>query len=337
MASVADPVPLTPARFKVLRPLARGGFSAVFLARDEELNRVVVVKAMRGKYANRRWARDQLLFEAEVTAGLEHPGVVPVYSRGIDGAGRAYFTMRFVKGEPLGAAIKGLHRTAEPAVRRKVLRRLVDRLVDVCYTLDFAHRRGVTHRDVTPANVMFGEHGETLLLDWGLARLVTPAASPAGGPDAPAAPLESCEVWPKSARERGKGGTEMGVSLGTPRYMSPEQAEGDWDRFGPASDVFSLGATLYELLTGRAPFDDDDRDKSEELAKRGAFAPPREVDRRVPAALDTVCLKAMMREPSERYADAVALGSDLARWASGEPVSVPRASTVRDWKAQLHS
>lgn len=347
MASIADPVPLTPSRFRLLRPLARGGFSAVYLAHDEELNRIVVVKAMRGKYAERSWARKQILFEAEVTARLEHPGVVPVYSRGVDEAGYAYFTMRYVRGEPLSAAIAGLHAPDNRRSRRRVLNRLVDRLVDVCYTVEFAHRRGVTHRDLTPANVMLGEHGETLVLDWGLAKLVPPTASATS--DDPFNEMAEDSISPAieplledvadhgedEDEDEDEARTEAGVSLGTPRYMSPEQAAGDWERFGPSSDVFALGAVLYELLTGRAPFDDDDRDRSEELARRGVFEAPRVVDRRVPAALETVCLRAMMREPSARYSDPIALGSDLARWVVGQPISIRRDTTLRDWKKQL--
>ena len=320
MASATVLFPLATSRYRVLRPLARGGLSAVFLARDEELNRDVALKMMRGVRGKSSWGKSRLLFEAEVTAGLEHPGVVPVYGRGEDAFGQPYFTMRFVRGENLSEAADALLKVESPRARTRVLRRLIDRLVDVCYTVDFANRRGMIHRDLTPRNMMLGHHGETLVVDWGLARQVD-----CEGPDVDLPP-----GWPASAR--GLSGTRLGASVGTSRYMSPEQAEGRWDRLGPATDVFGLGATLYRLLTGRAPFAAADDATSEARATRVQCEAPRKLDRRIPAALETVCLKAMMREPEARYASAVGLGDDLAKWVAGEPVSVPRAATLRQWE-----
>lgn len=322
MASVSDPRPSAQSRYRVLRPLARGGLGAVFLARDEELNRDVALKRMRGASGESPWGKARLVFEAEVTAGLEHPGVVPVYGRGEDEYGRPYFTMRYIRGENLSVAADALLDVAPPRARARVLRRLIDRLVDVCYTVDFANRRGIIHRDLSPRNLMLGHHGETLVVDWGLARRVGCA-----GPDVDVPP-----GWPTLAQ--GSPGTRLGSSVGTPRYMSPEQAEGRWDRLGPATDVFGLGTTLYRLLTGRAPFAAADDKTSEARAARVECAAPRQVDRRIPTALEAVCLKAMMREPEARYASTVELGDDLAKWVVGGPVSVPRASTLREWERQ---
>lgn len=318
MATVADSIPLGLSRYRILRPLARGGIGAVFLARDAELNRDVALKMMRGSHSKSTWGRTRLLLEAEVTAGLEHPGVVPVYGRGEDVSGRPYFTMRYIRGENLSEASDTQLKIAAPGARLRALRRLIDRLVDVCYTVDFANRRGIIHRDLTPRNVMLGDHGETLVVDWGLARCVAQ-----GGPD-------SVPAWP--ALERGLAGTRMGSSVGTSRYMSPEQAEGRWDRLGPVTDVFGLGTTLYRVLTGRAPFADPDPKTELTRAARVDCPAPRQLDRRVPTALEAVCLKAMMREPEARYASAIDLGDDLARWVAGEPVSVPRAATLRCWE-----
>ena len=326
MTLVVQPIPPVPSRYRSLKLLGRGGFSAVYLARDEGLNRVVALKVMRGRYETSAWARSRLLFEAEVTAGLEHPGVVPVYSRGDDDRGLAYFTMRYIQGETLEDALKGLHQAVAASERTRLLRRLVDRLVDVCYTAAFAHEKGIIHRDLTPCNIMLGRHGETLVVVWGLARSLGQA-----GPDVGASAAETAG-WPASAR--GLTGTRAGESVGTPRYMSPEQALGCWDQLGPATDVFGLGATLYHVLTGRPPFDDRDDRASTERARRGDCLAPRRLDRRIPAALETVCLKAMLRDPRDRYASTIALGDDLARWIAAEPLSVPRRSTLRAWDRQ---
>lgn len=320
MASVVEPVPIAPSRYRVLRLVARGGLSAVFLARDEELNRDVALKVMRGNAAKSSWSRSRLLFEAEVTAGLEHPGVVPVYSRGDDASCRPYFTMRYIRGENLSEAADSHLKGATTRVRARVLRRLIDRLVDVCYTVDFANRRGIIHRDLTPRNIMLGHHGETLVVDWGLARMLERASSDADVPSG----------WPKFARKL--SGTRLGSTVGTSRYMSPEQAEGRWDRLSPATDVFGLGATLYRLLTGVAPFAASDDDTSEARAARVDCPSPRQVNPWIPAALESVCLNAMMRDPEARYSSMLKLGDDLARWVAGEPVSVPRAATLRQWE-----
>jgi serine/threonine protein kinase len=322
VANVTAALALNSSRYRLLKLLASGGLSEVYLARDDELNRDVALKVMRGSRRKSPWGRARLLFEAEVTAGLEHPGIVPVYSRGFDASDQPYFAMRYIHGDNFSDVASHQLDAARPRARARVLRRLVDRLVDVCYTVDFANSRGIIHRDLTPRNLMLGCHGETLVVDWGLARRID---SPA-----PERPFD----WPCSARDL--PGTRLGTSVGTPRYMSPEQAEGRWDRLGPATDVFGLGTTLYRLLTGRAPFAASDRATSEARAARVECPAPREVDSRIPMALEAVCLKAMMREPEARYASAIELGDDLARWVAGEPVSVPKTATLRLWQQSRH-
>src|SRR5262245_7739936 len=275
---------------------------------------------MRKDGGKNSWPRRRLVFEAEVTAGLEHPGVVPVYDRGEDASGRPYFAMRYIRGQNLSEAADSLPKDAPARTRVAVLRRLVDRLVDVCYTVHFANERGIIHRDLTPRNIMLGHHGETLVVDWGLARWVKHA-----GPDRDVPP-----GWPRLAA--GLFGTRLGSSVGTPRYMSPEQAEGRWDRLSPATDVFGLGATLYRVLTGEAPYAAADDAASEARAARVDCVAPRQRSPWIPTALESVCLKAMMREPEARYASALELGEDLARWVAGEAVSVPRAAALRQWE-----
>jgi serine/threonine protein kinase/tetratricopeptide (TPR) repeat protein len=306
-------------RFRVLRPHAEGGLGAVYLARDEELNRDVALKQIKGLYSHDHDQRARFVAEAEITGGLEHPGVVPVYGLGRDELGRPFYAMRFVKGDSLRDAIVAFHRAEvpgrDPGERALELRKLLGRFVDVCDALAYAHSRGVVHRDVKPANVMLGKFGETLVVDWGLAKAV--------GRDDPApAPEAERTLRPSSAG--GSAATLPGSALGTPAYMSPEQAAGRIGDVGFASDVYSLGATLYDVLTGRPPFTAGTVEAIVAAVERGDFPRPRQVNGRVPAPLEAVCLKAMARHPADRYPSALALAEDIEHWLADEPVSALR-------------
>ena len=298
-------------RFKILRPHARGGLGAVFVALDAELNREVALKQILESHADDPTSRQRFLLEAEVTGGLEHPGIVPVYGLGTNSDGRPYYAMRFIKGDSLKEAIDQFHQRAnnqspsppvDPPVgegrgggqaghggrtaraiapsRDLELRRLLRRFIDVCNAVEYAHSRGVLHRDIKPANIILGKHGETLVVDWGLAK-------PIGATEPQA---EEQSLMPSSAS--GSAETLPGSTLGTPSYMSPEQAEGNLEALSPRSDVYSLGSTLYCLLTGKPPFDG----KAIEIlarVKRGEFSPLRQLDSSIDRALEAVCMKAM--------------------------------------------
>jgi tetratricopeptide (TPR) repeat protein/tRNA A-37 threonylcarbamoyl transferase component Bud32 len=305
-------------RFRVLRPHAAGGLGAVFVALDAELNREVALKQILDRHADDPVSRRRFLLEAEITGGLEHPGIVPVYGLGTYEDGRPYYAMRFVRGDSLKEAIERFH--ADEALRRDPgrrsleLRDLLRRFVDVCNAIQYAHSRGVLHRDIKPSNVIVGKHGETLVVDWGLAKpLGKSEASIDGG---------ERTLLPSSAS--GSAETLPGSALGTPAYMSPEQAAGELDHLGPRSDVYSLGATLYCILTGKPPFEGE---VGEILRKvgRGEFPRPRQLDPGIDAALEAVCLKAMATRPEDRYPSCRALAFDIERWAADEPVSVYRA------------
>jgi serine/threonine protein kinase len=312
-------------RFRVLRPHARGGLGAIFVALDTELHREVALKQILDTHADDESSRRRFLLEAEITGGLEHPGIVPVYGLGTYGDGRPYYAMRFIRGDSLKEAIDCFHADAalrtDPGRRSLELRKLLRRFTDVCNAIDYAHSRGVLHRDLKPGNIIVGRHGETLVVDWGLAK-VTGQADPASG-----------ERTLRPASGSGSAETLPGSALGTPAYMSPEQAQGDLEHLGPRSDVYSLGATLYCLLTGKPPFAGDPVEVIPAVQK-GEFPPPRAIEPPLDRALEAICLKSMALRPADRYGSCRALAEDLERWMADEPVTArrePLSVRARRW------
>jgi serine/threonine-protein kinase len=310
-------------RFRILRPHAQGGLGAVFVALDQELHREVALKQILDDHADDPASRARFLREAEVTGGLEHPGIVPVYGLGTYAAGRPYYAMRFIRGESLKEAIEHFHADGalkqHPGRRSLELRKLLRRFLDVCNAVEYAHSRGVLHRDLKPANVVVGEHGETLVVDWGLAKPQAWTESEAPG--------DERRLLPSSAS--GSAETLPGAALGTPAYMSPEQAAGELNRLGPRSDVYSLGATLYCILTGRPPLEGDDIGDLLRAVRHGEIRSPRIIDPTLDHPLEAICLTAMALRPEDRYPRVRALADDLERWLADEPVSARREPLTR--------
>jgi serine/threonine-protein kinase len=317
-------------RFRLLRHHARGGIGVVFVALDSELHREVALKQIQPQHADDPNSRARFLIEAEVTGRLEHPGIVPVYGLGLGDRGRPFYAMRFVRGQSLKEAVESFHRAdrrsgRDPAERTLALRQLLGRFIDVCNAIGYAHSRGVLHRDLKPANVLLGPYGETLVVDWGLAKVV--------GRDDPT-PRPQAEMTLRPSSPAGSSETMAGTAIGTPLYMSPEQAEGQLAQIGPASDIYSLGGTLYCLLTGRPAFEGLEVDEVIARVRRGEITPPSQVNPRVPPALEAVVLKAMAARPSDRYASARDLADEVERWLADEPVSArhePFWERARRW------
>jgi eukaryotic-like serine/threonine-protein kinase len=309
-------------RFRLLRQHARGGIGVVYVAMDSELNREVALKQIQLQHADDPTSRARFLVEAEVTGRLEHPGIVPVYGLGTNDQGRPFYAMRFVRGQSLKEAIDDYHlnhskHQRDSTIDTLALRRLLTSFIDVCNAIAYSHSRGVIHRDLKPANILLGPYGETLVVDWGLAKVV--------GRDDPT-PQPAAEVTLRPSSHSGSSETKIGTAIGTPAYMSPEQSEGRGADVGPVSDVYSLGATLYYLLTGQLALSDKSIDNLMDRLRRGAIDPPRQVNHRVPPALDAIVRKAMSVRPADRYPSAQALGQDVERWLADEPVSARRES-----------
>ena len=263
--------------------IGRGGMGVVYRARHRKLNRPVALKMiLAGAYAS---PPDRARFqrEAVAVAALRHPNVVQVYDSGEVG-GRPYFTMELVEGGTLADKLARTPLAARPAA---------DLVAALAGAIHAAHASGIVHRDRKPANVLLTADGTPKVTDFGLARYVQ------GGPEL----------------------TLSGTRVGTPSYMAPEQALGQSSAIGPATDVYALGAILYELLTRRPPFKGESAAETERQVIANDPVPPSRLNARVPRDLETICLKCLHKEPHRRYASAAVLKADLDRFLSGEAIS----------------
>jgi serine/threonine-protein kinase len=324
----SDP-PRVGERYTVSRLHAEGGIGQVWLARDLELGREVALKELRSEYAGHPDAAARFLEEARITGQLEHPGIVPIYELVRRSEGKPFYTMRFIRGRTFAEAIKSYHAKRTTQVAGALdLRELLGSFVSVCNAVSYAHSRGVLHRDLKGNNIILGDYGEAIVLDWGLAKVV-------GGRDVCPTPPGSAAIDSVASPHRQE--TVQGDVLGTPQYMSPEQAQGRWDLVDERTDVYALGAVLYEILTGQSAFSGVDKREVLERVIAGAVVPPRQRVATTPAALDAVCLKALARAPGDRYPSAGELARDVQRWLADEPVTAwpePWVVRARRWAAR---
>ncbi|TWT76153.1 Serine/threonine-protein kinase PknD [Posidoniimonas polymericola] len=296
--------------------LAKGGLGIVYSAEDQRLGRRVAVKFLQQEHFHDELSRRQFLLEAEVTSRLEHPGVAPVYCVGEVDEGRPFYAMRLIDGQTLDQAIDDFHSAHPSGVydeQGSELRTLLQRFITVCRTIAYAHNRGILHRDIKPSNVMLGRYGETLVVDWGLAMAV--------GREDEFKLADERTLMPQVTSDSSSSDS----MAGTPAYMSPEQISGAAE-LQPASDIYSLGATLYRLLTDHSPIETADISELRQRAIRGEFPRPRVHAPALSKPLEAICLKALATDPGDRYRTALRLAEDLEHHLADEPVSAYQES-----------
>ncbi len=290
-----------PDRYKLMAPLGTGGLGRVWQAMDKRLGRDVALKTLRPGLPRTKETEERFLREAKAAAKMEHPNIVPVHDIGRLPDGELYFSMKKVGGRSLKDVLARLFRGDEEMEEQFGFIRLLTLFGQVCLAIDYAHANGVIHRDLKPENIMIGDYGETMVMDWGLAKeMVEPRGVMLVEPDDPLA-------------------TRQGYVSGTPPYMAPEQAAGQVNLIDARADVYGLGATLYEILTFHPPFEGKE---PQEILKRviteQAEAPSKRARRRrVPEELDRICLKAIAKRREERYPTARALFEDIESYLEG--------------------
>jgi serine/threonine protein kinase/formylglycine-generating enzyme required for sulfatase activity len=320
--------------------LARGGMGRVLRVRASDLNRRIAMKVLSRRDPRVGLSSEELdddprrftrfIEEAQITAQLDHPGVVPVHDIGLDAEGRLYFTMKLVDGRTLAEVID---LSTRGDVHWSTIR-VLQSIRDVCNAMAYAHDKGVVHRDLKPSNIMVGRYGETFVMDWGLARLVPSASDSEPVTPYPIAKPEA----PRSETEDEDGRASQlsldGAVVGTPAYMSPEQAAGKSEAVGRATDIYAVGAILYHLLVGRMPYvgegESTDAITLLERVTHGALVPLERAAPKAPPELVAICQKAMARDAAERYSSMAHLAADLQAFLEGRVVAAYEAGPLAE-------
>jgi serine/threonine-protein kinase len=304
-----DVDPAFASRYQMSRTLGRGGMGFVDGVYDQRTDRVVALKRTRSLD---QATMDRFLREARVQARLEHPAIVPVYDVGTDPQGNPFFTMRRLSGDTLAEIVKKLAQGDEEVSLRWTLHERLQRFVDICLALEYAHQQGVLHRDLKPSNVMLGALGEVYVLDWGLAKVVDEKESAPG----------------KDALELGL--TSSGTVMGTPGYVAPEMLEGEGS--SRQADVYALGAILFELLT----LDRWHKGRSVSALVNSALESEHAMPRRraprleIPPELDQACARATVADPRERTQSPAELAAEIRAYLEGNRDEVRRQELARE-------
>lgn len=291
-------------RYAGAREIGQGGMGRVLRVTDTALNRPVAMKLLQQEGSS---GAARFIQEARITGRLEHPNILPVHDFGFNEEGELFFTMKLVEEHTTLADVIARLRDGDPEAHATyTFERRVQIIQQLCNVLDYAHSRGIVHRDVKPANIIVGDHGEVFLLDWGIAKVI-------GRPEAPG-----------NANQNQPPGTRDGTIIGTPAYMPPEQIMGDVAHLGPTADVYATAATLYELLTLRSYLGAKLNAPVEQLIAAVVSQTPTPaetfVDKkngRVPRTLSRICQRGLQKAPEDRFATAADLSRALQFWLEG--------------------
>ena len=325
-----------------IQPYAHGGTGEIFTAQDGTLGRTVAVKTLRPRHQYSIDQIERIVREAKAAAQLEHPNIVPIHSLGVSPSRGVYFTMKRLRGDSLRHIVTQLS-LRNPAYTRVYTNSvLISIFLKICQGMSYAHSKGIIHRDLKPENILVGNYGEVTIIDWGLVKKMDMSSSPhvpgRHKPPAPRVDLGAAEggARQKEARPSAAATAGAAVSLpsgnltkngqlnGTPRFMSPEQVNGDVDDIDTRSDIYALGIILYELLTFRNPFEElVEEDEIFSAVSRGKYQKPRQTERKysISPELEAICLKAMAVNKEQRYQAVGELLKDLMAHQEGLPVS----------------
>ena len=321
------PVAETQERYSLNSLHATGGIGRIWLARDGRMGRDVALKELRPEQADDAMHRARFLREAQITGQLEHPGIVPVYELARrPETGQPFYTMRFVKGRTLSDAAKAHHqKRAAGQADSLEFSTLLNAFVVVCKTVAYAHSRGVIHRDLKGQNIIVGDFGEVVVLDWGLAKLVDR--------------IDEQDQTPAVSLDYHAAGkvdlTMQGDTLGTPAYMAPEQAAGRLGLIDRRTDVYGLGAILYHLLTGKPPFSGANVTEVLRKVESEDPVPPQQLWAETPPTLQAACLRALAKQPAARFASAGELAQEVEQWQEVQRQQAIEA--LRESEALYHS
>lgn len=307
-------------RYVVIREIARGGMGKVLEVEDTELRRSVALKVLRKELIGRADIVERFLEEAQITGQLEHPNIVPVHEMGVDGAGNLYFTMKYVEGLSLAELLLKLREGNRDLLRDYPLTKLLDIFIRICESISFAHSRGVIHRDLKPANIMVGKFGEVQVMDWGVAKVKGREVS--RGTD---------KLVLTDRLDANTAQTMAGAIIGTPSYMSPEQAKGDIESMGAPTDIFSLGVILYEMLSQRSPWTGRTSDEVLEQVREKTPDKPgiRNDKANVPKELSRLAMRCLEKDPEKRLTTVKELGQNIRNYIEGRTMGAVEYSAAK--------